>query len=450
MDIFYPEQQEAHDNLVKTRGGLLFWKVGTGKTRVALEVFATLQKVYKWSYPCICLFVCKPKCFYDVRMELIKIGFDAVVLEKDYEVPETVRAQMLEKPTILLVSHAMLAKSLDYLDQNENIRMVLLDDGYLFKNPKAAKTEAAHRLTISRRAVLMSGSVMTQQDMVDIYGQAYAVNQHRRIAPNLTRFKGAYLNCVMNGKFRLYSPQKGSYQRIVDALGPAANFYFPKNQDRKIHDLIVEVPATAAQRKIFTELREWYSAEEYNLELDYALQVSQKLQQVSNGWIADEHGAPHVIENHKMDKLQSLVEDILAAGERCVVYTAFTRDIDVLAKHLPFATLQMSGRHRFDLAGWMARKADVALCTEASAVGFNHFEQVPYAIYFSMDWKWLSLQQSRGRHDRRASKHSEVFHYYLQTDGGIDADVYLAATTSENREETLIQFGAVKNWMTRT
>lgn len=449
MEIFYPEQQEAHDNLVKSRGGLLFWKVGTGKTRVALEVFATLQKVYKWSYPCICLFVCKPKCFYDIRKEIIKIDFDCVVLEKDYEVPETVSAQMCEKPTILLVSHAMLAKSLEYFNQNENIRMVLLDDGYLFKNPKSAKAEAAHKLTISRRAVLMSGSVMTQQDLVDIYGQSFAVNQHRRIAPNLTKFRGEFLNCMMQGKFPLYSPKKGSYQRIVDALGAAANFYFPKNQDRKIHEQIIEVPPTSEQEAIFTELREWYSAETFNLELDYALQVSQKLQQVSNGWISDEHGTPRYIENNKVSKLIELLETIFATGQRCIIWCAFIQEVEMLSKLLPFATLQMSSKHPFNPDDWHSNKADVAICTEASGVGFNHFEQVPYAIYFSMGWKWLDLQQSRGRNDRKASMHPDVFYYYMQTIGGIDADIYRTATTSENREESLIASGLVKNWLNK-
>lgn len=452
-DVFYPEQQVAHDNLVKSRGGLLFWKVGTGKTRVALEVFATLQKVYKWPNPCICLFVCKPKCFFDIRHETVKIGFDCIILENDYEVPEQVWGQMHTKPTLLLVSHAMLAKRLHYLDRNRQIRMVLLDDGYLFKNPRVEKTKAANRLTVSRRAVLMSGSVMTQQDTTDIYGQAFAVNQHRRIAPNLTKFRSAFFNHMRVGgedkKWPIMSPRKGSYGEIVKALGDCANFYFPENSQRKVHHQIIEVPATPEQTKIFTELREWYSVDDLNLEFDYALQVSLNVQRVSNGWIKGEHGEPRIVKNHKVGRLIELVEDILAAGERCIIWCAFTRDVEMLKKLLPFATLQMSSHHKFNLTDWQSGRFPVVIATEASGVGFNHFEQVPYAIYFSMGWKWLDLQQSRGRNDRTASRHSEVFYYYLQTQGGLDADIYLTASRSEAAETKLIQWGMVKDWVSK-
>lgn len=452
-DVFYPEQQVAHDNLVKSRGGLLFWKVGTGKTRVGLEVFATLQKVYKWSNPCICLFVCKPKCFHDIRKEIIKIGFECIVLENDYEVPEAVWKNMHTRPTILLVSHAMLSKRLEYLDSNRFIRMVLLDDGYLFKNPRSEKSKAAQRLSVSRRSVLMSGSVMTQRDLTDIYGQAQAVNQHRRIAPNLTKFRSEYFNHMRVGnpdkkQWPMMSPKKGSYERIVKALGDCTNFYFPKNEERKIHHQIVEVPATSEQTAMFEELREWYSIDQLNVELDFVLQVSLRVQQVSNGWVQGEHGEPRVVSNYKVGRTIELVEDILATGERCVIYCAFRHDVKMLVDALPFATLQMLGGQQFDVAAWETGRYPVVVATEASAVGFNHFEQVPYAIYFSMDWPWLYLQQSRGRHDRRASLHREVFYYYMQTQGGLDAKIYDVASSSGEKESTLIRAGEIRSWIT--
>lgn len=450
---FYAEQQKAHDDLVKSRGGLLFWKVGTGKTRVGLEVFATLQQVYKWPNPCICLFVCKPKCFYDIRQETVKIGFDCVVLENDYdEIPEKVWSEMLLRPTILLVSHAMLEKRLAYFDSNKFIKMVIFDDGYLFKNPKAGKTKAANKLTISRRALLMSGSVMTQQDLTDIWGQAYAVNQHRRLAKSLTNFNSEYFNMKMidregSRQFPMWSPKKGSYERIVTNLGEAASFYFPKNSDRKIHHQIIEVEASDEQTKMFEELREWFSLKTDGIQLDYALQVSNKLQQISNGWIETGTRNIRLLQNNKLAKLAELVDTILAGSERCIIWCAFREDVKVVAAHLKVATLQMSGDTKFDLEAWQSGKFSVVIATEASGVGFNHFEQVPYAIYFSMGWKWLDLQQSRGRNDRTASLHEEVFYYYLQTRGGLDKKIYNCASQSEQRELTLIKLGEVREWL---
>lgn len=447
-EIFYPEQQRVLAKIEKARGGCVFWKVGTGKTRIGLQSFATLQKVYKWPNPCIVLVVCKPKCFYDWRREAGLINFDCVVLENNMEgLPKVTLEAMYEKPTMLLVSHAMLAKQQDLLNRHPWIKMVLIDDGYMFKNPRAAKTIAANKLTLSRRAVLLSGSVMTQSNLEDVYGQAFAVNQHRRIARNLTAFRGEYLHCKMDTGYPIYSPKKGSYNRIVEALGDGADFYFPPNAERKINHQIVEIPATPKQTALFTELKKWYEALAYNVELDNALSVTLYLQRVSNGWMLDDNGCFHNIENNKVERTIELVDSILAAGERCVIWCAFTRDVDLLIGEMPFATMQMSSRHPFDPLLWNARAADVCIATEASGVGVNHFENTPYAIYFSMDWKWLDLQQSRGRTDRHASKHSECFYYYLHTKGSLDRRIYDVATNSGNRELTLVKHGEVTEWL---
>lgn len=447
-EIFYPEQQRVLAKIEKARGGIVFWKVGTGKTRIGLQSFATLQKVYKWPNPCVVLVVCKPKCFYDWRRELSLVGFDWVVLENDMAAPYEVLDQMQLKPTMLLVSHAMLAKRAAYLEKS-SIRMVIIDDGYMFKNPKAAKTKAAHKLTLSRRAVLLSGSVMTQRNLEDVYGQAFAVNQHRRIAPNLTRFRSDYLNCKIDPdrKYPVYTPKKGSYDAIVKALGDAADFYFPPNAERKIHHQVIRISATTEQRCLWRDLRMWYEARNYNLELDNALQVTLQIQRISNGWILDDNGCRHNISNNKIERTVELVETIIAAGEQCVIWCAFTVDIDVLSVAMPFATMQMSSRHPFDPNAWKAREASVCIATEASGVGINHFEQTPYAIYFSMDWKWLDLQQSRGRTDRRSSKHTECFYYYLQTEGSLDRRIYDVATGSGDRELTLVKHGEISAWL---
>ncbi len=447
-ELFYPEQQRVLKKIERARGGLVFWKVGTGKTRIGLEAFATLQKVYKWPNPCIVLVVCKPKCFYDWRQETIKLGLDWVVLENDYcPLPDEVLINMQAKPTMLLVSHAMLAKMAEHLNRNPNIRCVIIDDGYLFKNPRAEKTKAANKLTLSRKGILLSGSVMTQRDITDIYGQAFAVNQHRRIAPNLTKFRTNYLHCNMDSGYPIYSPRKGSYANIINALGDAADFYFPPNAERKIHHQIITIPATDKQRKIFYDLKQWYEAMDYNLELENGLQVALHIQRAANGWILDDNGCFHLISNNKIQRTVELVDEIIAGGESCVIWCAFTRDVDLLAHEMPFATLQMSSRHPFDLDAWKAGKTKVCIATEASGVGVNHFEQTPYAIYFSMDWKWLDLQQSRGRTDRKSSKHLECFYYYLQTQGSLDRRIYNVATDSGNRELTLVKQGEIANWL---
>ena len=75
-DLTQVEQRRAHDKLVDARGGLILHRVGTGKTRIAIEVFATLQKELKWSPPCICLVICRRAAFNDWRNEIRKLSYD--------------------------------------------------------------------------------------------------------------------------------------------------------------------------------------------------------------------------------------------------------------------------------------------------------------------------------------------------------------------------------------
>lgn len=440
--LLLDRQQQAVQKLVRSRGGLVWWKVGEGKTRIALMLFASLQNIYEWSLPSVCLVVCRRRAFYDWTGELQQC-FGKVSVYRD-NIPVHPPGST---PVFLLVSHAELGKRFDELNSNELIRFVILDETWLYANHKAARSIAATALTKDRKSVGLSGTIMKARNVDEVYCQAKAVNKHKYLADSLTKFRTMHQRRFMiDDKFPKIYTKKGAYRKIMSDLRKVSDVHFPDG-DRLIHEQFHNIPATKKQTEYFRELKELYSIDELGLEYDHAITISIKAQQIANGWIKTGRGDFLDIASNKAAKLEDEIQDISAGGSRCVVWCAFRYDVEYLADRLKVASLQMLGGSDFDVERWAVGDISVCLATEASGSSVNYFAQTPYAIYYSANYKWLDMQQSRGRTDRgTASKHSECFYKYLQVEGSLDAHVYRTALAAGVDERKLISQG-VNRWL---
>lgn len=456
----YPEQIRAHDKLVRSRGGVVWWDAGQGKTRIAIEWFDSMRKVYKNEFPCVCLVILKRSAFLDFRKELQKLDYDAVVLEDDLIMPDSVEIATLQKPTLLLVSAAMFAKSVDSLLVDPHIKYAIIDELWMYKNPKAARSLCVQKFSERKRNIGLSGSIMTAEDIVDIWGQLKAVNKHMYVARNLTDFRSKFLNMTMvklkSGKeFPYRAPKPGAYKRIMELCEEVVDFHFPENSKRKITIQKLSVPSTPEQDKAFHELKEWMEVEvdgkiiEYNNRLEVALRI----QQIANGWILDDNRVIRKIKSNKMTVLVDKVKELDMAGKRVIIWCAFRHDVKEVMAALfsaQIATVQFVSGERFDDQRWEKGEARVCVATEGMGVSVNHFEQVAYAFYFSTNYKWMDMQQSMKRTDRFSSLHPEAFYYFLQVEGSLDAAILRKVNSSRDWEKQLINIGEqVTQWATR-
>lgn len=441
-----PLQNRAVDKIVASRGGVAWWKVGEGKTRIGLFTFATLQNIYGWNLPSICLCVVRRRAFYDWRAEITRCFPGASIYEDSLPIhPPS------SQPVFLLISHAMLDRDYEILHANKLIRFVILDELWLYANNKTARFKAAYFLTNSRIAVGLSGTIMKARDTCEIFNQMQVLHKQRYLATNLTKFRTEYQKCrlrelesgVMIPK---NTPRKGAYRSIMRRLEEVADVNFPKGH-RVIHEQFHSVPPTKKQTQYFHELQETYSVDDLGLEYNHAIVIGIKAQQISNGWIAGKDGVIHAVPSLKPEKLAEELDDIIAAGERAVVWCAFRYDVEMLADYLKVASLQMLGGVDFDVERWNHPESRVCLATEASGSSVNYFENTPYAIYYSANFKWLDMQQSRGRTDRKSSLHPECFYKYLQVDGSLDARVFRTAMESGRAERKLIIQASINDWL---
>lgn len=441
-----PLQNRAMQKLVKSRGGVAWWKVGEGKTRIGLFTFATLQNIYGWNLPSICLCVVRRRAFYDWRAEITRCFPNASIYEDSIPVhPPS------SQPVFLLVSYAMLDSNYEQLHANKLIRFIIFDELWLYANNKTRRFKAAYFLGNSRIVVGLSGTIMKARDTCEIYNQMQVLHKHRYLATNLTKFRSEYqrhqLRELASGVvIPKTTPKKGAYRQIMRRLDEVADVNFPKG-DRVIHEQYHNVPATKKQLEYFHELKDTYSLDELGLEYNHAIVISIKAQQIANGWVKGEGGVIHSVPSLKPEKLEEELQDIIAAGEKVIIWCAFRYDVEMLADRLKVASLQMLGGQDFDVDRWNHPESRVCLATEASGSSVNYFEHTPYAIYYSANCKWLDMQQSRGRTDRTSSRHKECFYKYLQVDGSLDAHVFRTAMVSGAAERKLIVQSEISQWI---
>lgn len=454
------EQRQAVERIVRSRGGIAWWKPGAGKTRIGIKWFDEMRKIYKNEFPCVCMVALKRTAFIDFRLELGKLDYDCVILEDDLDdIPQLTQIAMLQKPTLLLISSAMLTKSVPSLLVDRRVKYGILDELHMFKNPTAIRSKAAQKFSLNRKTIGLSGSIMTKNNIEDVYGQLQAVQKHRYVAANMTDFRDKFLNMKMKElksghKYPWRFPKAGAYRRIMDLCKDCVHVYDPPKGARKVEIQILSVPATKQQIKAFADLRKWMEVElqdgriiEYNSKLEVAL----KIQQIANGWLGHDGMVQMRVPTNKLEVLGDKLEEIIAAGERAIVWCAFRLDIVELEKYLisrGIATLQFMHGTPFDRERWDNGEAKITLATEAMGVSVNHFEQVPYAFYFSQDYHWLHLQQSMARTNRFSSKHKTCFYYFLQVEGSLDDHIFRDVKSAEEWENRLVNIGeSLTRWL---
>lgn len=456
LSLLSPRQKKAANMLFSEDGGIIWWRVGAGKTRIAYDWFATVAKTTPLQNP-IFIVVCRRKAFEDWRDEAVfKMKLPWTVC--DYE---TYIWPKRTRPTVLLVSHGMLHKIVsDLMEQSVVLEAVVFDEGFLYKNCQSKHCRSARKLAEScGNAAIMSGSIMTARNIEDMYGQAYAINRHQALGKHLTEFRSRYQFKLQITTHPLRLPTKHAKEQILKKLSPFTDSYFPANT-REVRNIEAEVEPTTRQLAYIKALKEEYYLkikEQGSLEIKNKPSLIIKCQQISDGFLKLP-GSPSAPEgvvvkfaSAKYEWLLDKLMELLTCGESVVVWCAFQQTVETLLQRLQndlpktsTCIFPMVGGKPFDTVGWRKR-GRVAICTVDSGTSVNHFEQCAYGIYYSMSFRWLSLQQSQGRTDRKASRHSICFYYYIYTKGSLDRFVHSKALSSGEEEQQLIE---LESWLT--
>jgi hypothetical protein len=406
--------------LTKANGGIVWWKVGEGKTRIALTwMFYAVPQPRP-------LIICSPGAFRQWRDEIELLGISRNVSPK-------------------FLSYGMLSRSkgntlvIDFQKYN----CLVIDELWLYKNPRSKRSDTLSKIANRLPSIGLSGSMMTARNIEDLYGQAKAMQLDKKIARSLTDFRQQYCVEMFNyaGFLERY-PRRKAVQTIQEKLADNVHIYFPKDR-REIRDIKLNVEPTTQQRKIKRELVQTYYYEHntkygFKLEIKSAGALLVKLQQISDGFLSDGEGHHIYIESSKLHKLKDLCSELLDARERVLVWVAFRNTAKMLSKVLPFPVVILSGENAFDSETWQRGKAKVCVATVGSGASLNDFKDVGYSVFYSTRFSHLQMQQAKGRTNRKSSQHSCAYYYYLQTEDFPDREVFEMIKKSKATEEMVI------------
>lgn len=447
--LFSNEQRRAIRKMQQCKKGICWWKLGEGKTRIALGLFALLQNTRT---PTCLLFVTRPIAFQTVQDEIHKLGFDWQVVE----FKKGKRNFSYAKPTIVLISHAGLSNWIEL--SRFPITLICLDEIHYFSNPKSKRSIAAKTLCDRFDAKIgLGGSIMSAQDNTTIWGQTSVLGFNRLLARNLTEYRKRYQHSSLldfqNGREKVvqFRNKDDAYPKIMASLAGNIDWHMPEGGGRTRITNCQRIHLSNEQRTFIRNLRkEWYiKLEKFNFEIDVesAMSIVCMVSRIGNGYLLRSTNTTVDLVSPKLDWLCERIRDIVQVEQsKAIVWCHFRSDLEYLSRHLPFALLQMSGSKKFDRDAWKTDRYDVVLATEAIGSSFNDFAQVPYAIYFSMSYKWLDLDQSMGRTNRKSSAHSQCHYDFVLAKGTFDEAIYRAATKSGKDERELMRVG-VREWI---
>jgi len=256
------EQTKAICKFAKVKRSIAWWKMGEGKTRVALGLWALIRSLPQLKkvqdMPCIMVVITRLPIAYDWEQEAQKIGLD-VSFRTDFSVSQ-------QKPTVWLVSYGKvpadrILRSVHFA----SLQMIVVDELHLFGNPKTKRSIAVRRLTsiIGIRAIGLSGSMVTTKDNFKIWGQLWSMNLEKLVAQNATQFREIYQTCAINElrrsgkKYKTYAPRIGWKEKLLARVQDHVSIYMPETS-RRTTKKISKFELTSQQKQLIYDLKEHF------------------------------------------------------------------------------------------------------------------------------------------------------------------------------------------------
>lgn len=447
----HPHQREAVRFATATDGALINGWMGTGKTRIALDVVATTRarRVLVLA-PAAVLGVWAPQVarHFDHAAFVITLA-DGTAREKGIALRSILRTAGDRALIAVAAYESVWRAGLREVVAEVNWDLVIADECHRIKAPGGKASQWLARVLRDRaeRRLGLTGTPMPHSPL-DIYAQARFLN------PSVFGTSAALFRrrwCKLGG-FEM--------RQVTGLLDPDA---FAERCAVLMHtieadvldlpeyqDTTVPVELEAKARRHMREI-----ARDFITKVDGGLVTAPmaahtilRMQQIGSGFARDEDGADHTTGDEKERALAVLVDGI-AADEPIVVFARFRPDlgrIHAIAEEAGRVSFELSGRAS-QLDTWRDACADgvgavFAVQIAAGNMGIDfttaadgRSTRARYAVYYSLTHALGEWEQSRAR-IHRPGQHRGVQYYVLQA--GVDRAILRSLYEKEDAVDALI------------
>lgn len=349
-------------------------------------------------------------------------------------------AALNSKADIYIINRENVAWLVDYYSTRWPFDMVVIDESSSFKSHQAQRFKALRKVRpLIKRIVALTGTP-APNSLLDLWPQIYLLDRGERLGKTITGYRERY-----------FEPDKRDGHIVYSwRLKPGAD----EAIYRKIDDICVSMKAkdwlSLPERisnivKVYLpdNVKEQYKKLERDLLLPYAegdvvantaAVLSNKLLQIANGAVYDEHQSMRVIHGAKLDALEDIIE--AANGNPVLVFYWYKHDYERLKARFPEARgLDSEG----DIKAWNSGEIPMLLAHPASAGhGLNLQAGGNIIVWFGLTWSLELYEQANARLDRQGQTKSVIVHH-LVAEGTIDEDCIRSLDRKADGQDALME-----------
>ncbi len=294
---------------------------------------------------------------------------------------------------------------------------VVIDELSSFKSNKAVRFRALRKVRPAIKRIIGLTGTPAPNGLLDLWPQMYLLDRGERLGRTITGYRERYFVPDKRSSVQIFSwkPREGAeeaiYGKISDiCVSMSAEDYLELPDRIDVTDHVVLGPEARAAYKQMED--EWLlPLVDADITAGAAVAVTGKLMQITNGAAYDENGVARDIHDHKLDKLEDLIE--AANGQPVLIFYSFKHDLARIQKRFGARHLQTAA----DIADWNAGKIPVLAAHPASAGhGLNLQDGGHQIIWFGLPWSLELYQQANARLHRQGQKHPVVVHHIIAED----------------------------------
>ena len=430
-------QREALRIIHKLKGRCgLFMAPGTGKTLTAIRfVQPERRRPY---YPA--LVICRRDDYLTWEQELLEEGVPPeeilFIQHKTQELPE-------DPPHWTIVSYDLLKeKGTEFSDSawwiyNSFFEIVMADECQMIKKYKTNRSKVVIKVIKDiQMRIPMTGTPITQS-VEDAFMHGLFANDGETFGRNWWKFMETFWNkCKVT---KAWFIKNGSKKRIRKRMGEFS-YYVHEDDVMKLPTALPPVIKSCSmygkQRRMYESvLKDWeiHQGNGKYYELDYVIDVTQKLKQIASGFYYDHDGKTVHIKNRKIELLEDLATDPeYLKDENSIIWVSTKGELEIvseLAHKLGIGYIKYGGTYKERRKQRESYRDDPSIqwfiCNVERGKGMNELIKARNRVYYSNSTKVEAKEQSMRRNRRKGSEkfHTSIRTFELVTEGTIDLDI---------------------------
>lgn len=369
MNLNFNHQRAAFDKLSRLRAGALFMKMGTGKTKVAMDLIKSRQDDFDL---------------------VVWIAPASLLRTENYKREINKWSDGLQRNVAYFTAESVGASDKIYLDLrnlvNNNQVFLVVDESIMFKNGDAKRTKRL--INLGQRATfrfILNGTPCTK-GLMDLYWQMQFVSPRilnmteSQFAHNFLQYKYSDGEITFGKPWKRWSKPENE-AALVEIIRPY------------IFDAELEIEPTLTHNAVDCLLSD-VEQQEYEYFKNDFLTTHPGQKEFMFLEIAQLFNHQYCLCNDKINKVKSIVNKILERGEKVIIYCHFIDEVNEL-KYLWDCEI-LTGDYKGNIDNFASDK-NVLICTYGCGSFGLNLQFANNIIFFSQTFNFGHKEQAIAR-----------------------------------------------------